>query len=166
MRYETVKGGLRVEKLAGGWAVLHEESQLPAVQYLRQRRFAEQARDELLATEVDFTMHKTVIQLSASHWKDVAFLWRARTHAQGEKLLDLDPVTFEYYPDSTRYGQFIPSAAQAEEMRKLAGTLRARGRVREGMADVPETRRYIAEFKRMGLVVRDGDELIWTGAKT
>jgi hypothetical protein len=165
VKYETVKGGLRVEKLRTGWAVLHAWSDLPAVQLLRQRRFAEEARGELLATGVDFTRAARLVQADRKSWQDVYYRWHNRTHVLGDKLEDLDPVTFEYYPDSTRYGQFIPSAAQAGEMRQLAMTFRLRGRIPVSEVALEVSGRYVDEFARMGLIVRDDTELIWAGAK-
>lgn len=163
MKYEAVKGGLRVAKLAGGYAVLHAESSLPAAQGLRQRRFAEQARDELLATGVDFTLSSRAVQAERKRWEDVYYRWYNRTHVLGDALEDLDPETFEYYPDSTRYGQFIPSEVQAAEMRQLAEVIRE---LRPVDAHGEYASTYIREFRRLGFVTRDDDDrLTWIGAK-
>lgn len=165
MKYEAVKGGLRVEKQAAGWTVVHDESSLRAAQYLRQRRFAEQARTELLSTGVDFTAPVEVLQSSAIRqvWQDVYYRWRGRTDCKAYG--HLDQATFEYYPEHTRYGQFIPSAKQAAEMRVLAGMLRAAGRTPVGKVALEVTGTYVNEFAAMGLIMREDDEILWTGAK-
>jgi len=115
-RYEATTGGLTVErKYSHGWDVTHAESGREAVGGLRQRRFAEQARAELLATGVDFTASIREIQRPATRkmWRDVYYRWQARSQAT-----DIDPETYEYYPWSCRYGQVIPSAAQAADLRR------------------------------------------------
>jgi hypothetical protein len=105
-------GGLLVSKSnRGGWAVIHVASGLNAVCYLRQRRFAEQARDELLATGTDFTQDKTAVQRERARWADVYYRWNQRVRQDG-----LDPITFEHYAAYSAYGDVIPSAARAAEL--------------------------------------------------
>jgi hypothetical protein len=162
VKYEAIKGGLRVAKIPGGYAVLHEDSKLPAIQYLRQRRFAEQARTELLATGVDFTKDKRIVQAARERWQEVYYRWYNRTHALGDNVPGLDPETFEHYPESTSYSQLIPSAAQAAEMRDLAAMLRERGRIEA--AEVEESIPYLFQFERAGVAIHDGDTWIWAGA--
>ena len=58
---DTDLHGLTMERHGNGWGVYHTESGLPVVDGgLRQRRFAEEARTELLETGVDFTQDKSV----------------------------------------------------------------------------------------------------------
>jgi hypothetical protein len=109
---ETTVRGLTVNKDWSGWRVAHEASGLEAVSGLRQRRFAEEARTELLATGVDFTASARTIQGQRQRWADVYHRWQVRVQ-QGS----YDNTTFEYYRQSTRYGDFIPSARWAAAMR-------------------------------------------------
>jgi hypothetical protein len=97
------------------WYVEHAASGLPVFGggYLRQRRFAEQARYDLLATGVDFTQDRDGLR---GHALDTArpamALWYQRARQDST-----DPVTGEHYSWSTHYGQVVPSAAQAAAYR-------------------------------------------------
>jgi hypothetical protein len=105
-------GGLDVRQEATGWGVFHAASGLAAATGLRQRRFAEQARDELLATGVDFTQDAAAVQAQRALWSPAYFRWLNRS-----RQFALDPETWEYYPKHSSYGQVIPSAKRAAELR-------------------------------------------------
>lgn len=110
------EGGLAVENLSGGWAVLHKASRLSVVTGLRQKRFAIEARAEMHATGVDFTQDAAGLHWGspdADRYKHVMQKWQERA-----KRENLDPDTFEYYSKHSRYGQVIPSAAKAAELRE------------------------------------------------
>jgi hypothetical protein len=111
-RAPETEGGLRIGKDCHGWGVWHTTSGLAAVTGLRQKRFAVEARAALLATGTDFTDDARAVQKDRNRWVDVYFLWERRSHATG-----IDPETWEFYPASIRYGQRVPSAAEAAEMR-------------------------------------------------
>lgn len=112
-RSPAIEGGLEVRKDHTGWTVVHAASGLYAASSLRQRRFAEQARAEFLATGVDFTASKHEVYKARDKWTVVYLRWHNRASAT-----DIDPETFEYYPSHSRYGQLIPSAELASEMRE------------------------------------------------
>lgn len=111
-RRAPVLGGLRIEQQNTGWVVVHDESGLGATPGLRQRRFAEQARDDLLATGVDFTRDKQAVSADRKLWAEVYWRWQQRA-----KQTSYDDTTFEYYSPDTKYGTFIPSAQWAAAMR-------------------------------------------------
>jgi hypothetical protein len=116
-RYEETRGGLRVTRQGTGWAVVHAATpRLAAVTGLRQRRFAEQARDDLLATGVDFTRDPGGISRDHAAWADVYYQWRKRTAQES-----FDDSTGEYYRASCHYGTFIPSARWAQAWRTAIG---------------------------------------------
>jgi hypothetical protein len=111
--YETTIAGLTVGQLNGHyWQVFHEASGLEAVSGLRQRRFAEQARAELLATGVDFTADAREISRRHQEWALVYRLWKSRACQES-----YDDTTFEYYSWHVGYGTFVPSARWAAAMR-------------------------------------------------
>ena len=112
MKYERTVRGLTVDENVHGWRVTHADSGLEAVSGLRQRRSAEQARDELLATGVDFTASSQEIQTRRKEWSEIYFRWQARV-----SQVCFDDTTFEYYSRSCSYGTFIPSASWAAAMR-------------------------------------------------
>lgn len=113
-RLDTV-GGLAVVSLRGegkAWYVEHAPSGKPATRgYLRQKRFALEARADLLATGVDFTAEPAAIVIERDRWKHVAALWARRAHQD-----HIDMVTGEHYSWSTHYGQVIPSAEHAKRI--------------------------------------------------
>lgn len=111
-RSPEVLDGLAVRQDNLGWGVFHAESGLAAVRGLRQRRFADQARADMLATGVDFTRPARDVQKDRARWSEVYYRWQRRASAT-----DLDPDTWEFYPKHARYGQVIPSAAQAAAWR-------------------------------------------------
>jgi hypothetical protein len=113
-RPPEVIGGLAVRKDHTGWTVVHVNSGLYVASSLRQRRFAEQARTEFLALDVDFTGTKGEVAAQSEHWRAVHAKWWQRARQE-----HLDLVTLEYYPQSTHYGQCIPSARRAEELRPV-----------------------------------------------
>jgi hypothetical protein len=116
-KFEREVRGLVVHKHAHGYSVTHAGSGLPATPPLRQRRFAEEARDELLATGVDFTRDKRDVQLDRPQWREVYQRWQVRA-----RLGSYDDTTFEYYSPHASYGTFIPSAAWAQAMREAVAT--------------------------------------------
>jgi hypothetical protein len=110
-RAPEVLGGLAVRQSesTSRWEVLHADSGMSAIGAgLRQRRFAEQARAELLATGVDFSQSVKRIQEQREVWGPVYWLWRKRAEST-----EIDLVTGEYYNWHVNYGQVVPSAAQA-----------------------------------------------------
>jgi len=117
-------GGLTVASLRGegkAWHVIHASSGLPVLRsgYLRQRRFAEQARADFLAGGTDFT--QSADELHRSGELDAAraavLLWTRRAMASDHgQVRGIDLVTGEHYSWMTSYGQFIPSAAHAREL--------------------------------------------------
>ena len=111
-RAPETEGGLTVASDVTGWGVWHDASGLPAVTKLRLKRFALQARADLLSTGVDFTASKREIQKARRQWSEVYYRWAARSRATG-----LDPETQEFYPKHSQYGQLIPSAAKAAQLR-------------------------------------------------
>lgn len=111
-----VVDGLEVTSLRGegkAWYVAHAASGLEVHGggWLRQKRFALEARADLLATGVDWTLSVADLsgQLGAA-WPVVA-LWRKRA---GQDEIDLR--TGEHYSWSTHYGQVIPSAEHAKRL--------------------------------------------------
>ncbi len=114
MTYEQDKGGLRVvQHDSGSWAVVHAATpELSAAAGLRQRRFAEEARDDFLATGVDFTRPAREISRDHARWADVYYKWQRRARSTS-----CDDTTFEYYGGRVHYGAFIPSARWAAAMR-------------------------------------------------
>ena len=108
----TEQSGLVVREWGGGWGVYHKDG-LPVVEFLRQRRFAEEALTELLATGVDFTADPATIQKLADQWRTVYYKWRQRARAE-----EFDPITGEYYSTHTHYGTFLPSAKWAAAYRE------------------------------------------------
>lgn len=95
----NVKDGLVVQQWYRSWGVYHEKSGSPAVKGLRQRRFAEEARDELLATGVDFTADVKAVQAANEQWKPLYYEWRERARAKV-----FDRTTGEYYGTGISYG--------------------------------------------------------------
>jgi hypothetical protein len=94
------------------WTVLHAGSGAPVyLTGLRQRRFADQFRSDLLATGVDFTAPASEVARHLGEIRAVCRLWDRRASATC-----VDPVTGEYYNPYVRYGQFVPSKAQAERI--------------------------------------------------
>lgn len=113
MKYEATVQGLAIANLGHGYRVQHATSSNAATPPLRQRRFAEEARAELLATGVDFTASPREIQDRRAEWADVYYRWQKR--AQQESF---DDATGEYYSPNSHYGVFIPSAAWAASYRE------------------------------------------------
>jgi hypothetical protein len=115
-KFEVTVHGLTVEKTAAGWQVIHAESGVPAwgSGALRQRRFAIEAREELLATGADFTRPRSELAGRGDRKAIQAVLdrWRARTRRAA-----FDAATFEYYSEYIPWGAFVPSAAWAAAMR-------------------------------------------------
>jgi len=111
-------GGLTVTSLRGEgklWEITHAPSGKPVLRggWLRQRRFAEQARADLLATGVDFTLSAAELQHDGKlrpAYPAVA-LW---SHRARQDRIDL--VTGEHYSSDTHYGQVIPSEAHATRL--------------------------------------------------
>jgi hypothetical protein len=116
MSGQDITGGLAVTSLRGegkAWYVAHAASGLEVHGggFLRQKRFALEARADLLATGVDWTL--SVADLSGKlgvAWPAVA-LWRSRARQD-----EIDWRTGEHYSWSTHYGQVIPSAAHAKRL--------------------------------------------------
>jgi hypothetical protein len=109
-------GGLRVASLRGAgnaWEVLHDASGLPVFGggFLRQTRFAVEARADFLATGIDFTLSAAGLRGKLGPMHKVCALWRFRSH---QDCIDL--VTGEHYSWSTHYGQVIPSAEHAKRL--------------------------------------------------
>lgn len=115
MKAPDAEGGLQVVSLHGkgaAWYVEHAPSGKPATRgYLRQKRFAVEARTALLATGVDFTADPAAIVIERDRWKRVAGLWAMRASQD-----EIDLVTGEHYSWSTHYGQVIPSAEHAKRL--------------------------------------------------
>ena len=121
-------GGLTVASLRGegkAWYIVHATSGLPVLRggYLRQLRFAEQARADFLATGTDWTLsaaelHRTGA-LDAARSAVVTWTRRAMASDLGQ-LRGIDLRTGEHYSWMTSYGQVIPSQAHA---RRLAEAL-------------------------------------------
>jgi hypothetical protein len=112
MSATDITGGLAVVSLHGAgrcWYVTHAASGLPLFSggYLRQKRFAVQAREDFLATGTDFTRDAREVGRDL-RGVPVSALWRRRVQQDC-----IDPVTGEHYSWSTHYGQVIPSAAHA-----------------------------------------------------
>jgi hypothetical protein len=117
-------GGLTVTSLRGegkAWEIVHAASGKPVLRggWLRQRRFAEQARADFLASGTDFTLsadelHRTG-SLKAAY--PAVLLWTRRAMGSDHgQLRGIDLVTGEHYSWSVHYGQVIPSAAHAREL--------------------------------------------------
>lgn len=142
MRYEREVGGLTVRKSGNGWEVCHSASGLRAFDgKVRQRRFAEQARTELLATGVDFTAEPAEIQRHRPEWKQVYYKWGNRARQSC-----FDRETFEFYGTDIPYSSFVPSAAWAQAMREAVAAgdtdamtrlLNSHGKTREAESEVP-----------------------------
>jgi hypothetical protein len=116
-RLPDVIGGLSVEQHWTGhfWDVKHAGSGLNAAGYLRQRRFAEQARGELLALGIDWTADKRAVaaELRAPRALVVHDRWDRRVRTPGN-----DPTTHEWYSAHVTVGTARPnSAARAAELR-------------------------------------------------
>lgn len=107
------QGGLVVRHESGGWGVWHAASDLSAATGLRLRKFAEEARTELLATGVDFTADQRAIAAEHKKWSAVYHRWRTRARSTS-----IDPDTYEYYSAFIRYGTKVPNAGQAALMRE------------------------------------------------
>lgn len=110
-----VVGGLRVRKARAGWEVIHEDSGLALFSgLLRLRAYAEQARDELLATGADFTQDKRVLsgQRDAG-WRRVSALWTRRA---GQARADYE--TGEQYSATVHYGNPPQSLEAAANYRR------------------------------------------------
>jgi hypothetical protein len=111
MSATDVTGGLAVVSLRDEgrcWYVTHAASGLPLFGgFLRQKRFAVQARDDFLATGTDFTRDAREVGRD-KRGGSVSELWGRRADQD-----HIDPVTGEHYSGSTHYGQVIPSAAHA-----------------------------------------------------
>jgi hypothetical protein len=123
--YIETKDGLTVHRDGSGWTVCHAASGLYAVSRLRQRRFAEQARDDFLATGVDFTRDKGAVYGDRELWRAPYALWYQRA-----RLAENDPATGEYYSASLHYGTVPNSARAAAEYRaKRAAEVEAAGQV-------------------------------------
>jgi hypothetical protein len=110
--------GLGIEKQHHAWRVFHASSGLEVAGGLRQKRFAAEAREDLLRTPVEWGMtadelHKSGA-LNGSEARETVALWKARARRD-----DLDPDTFEYYGWSASYGQEVPSAEKAAEYRAM-----------------------------------------------
>jgi hypothetical protein len=106
--YVETAGGLTVRRDGqAGWTVSHAESGLYAVSGLRQRRFAEQARDDFLASGVDFTRDKRAVFADRDRWREPYQLWYQRA-----RLAENHPETGEYYSTTVHYGS-VPNSAQA-----------------------------------------------------
>jgi cytochrome c553 len=112
---ENTKNGLTIEKQHHAWRVYHAASGLDVVGGLRLRRFAEEARDDFLSLDIDWTEDKASVSLQGEAWHETYRTWYNRA-----RQTDLDPVTFEYYSWTSSYGQEIPSAARAAEYREAA----------------------------------------------
>jgi len=114
---ETIRG-LKVERLHHyqSWQVVHADSGLPLVSHLRQRRFAEEAREDFLRTGVDFELSANELSKSGTlaRSNEVRRKWEARARSDY-----IDPETFEFYSDHVHYGAFVPSAALASRMRQF-----------------------------------------------
>jgi hypothetical protein len=121
MSKSDVVGGLAVASLHGegkAWYVEHAGSGVPAFGggFLRQKRFAVEARADFLATGVDFTRDLNGLRGGALEPAyEVMQLWRWRSRQD-----KIDLRTGEHYSWSTHYGQVIPSAQHA---RRLAEAL-------------------------------------------
>jgi hypothetical protein len=105
--------GLVVRHSGADWGVYHAPSGLPAATGLRQRRFAEEALTEFLATGVDFTADARAVQAVRKQWEAVYRKWRRRAEAKG-----FDQDTGEYYPVHVPYGMRVPSAKWAAAWRE------------------------------------------------
>jgi hypothetical protein len=135
-RPPEVIDGLAVRKGNSGWTVVHEASGLYVSSGLRLRRFAEQARTEFLALGVDFTGTREEVLSKAESWRVVIAKWRQRalqTH------LDLD--TLEYYGHFVHYGQVVPSARLAAELRRVRAVVAAELETGEPVRSGSESRR-------------------------
>jgi hypothetical protein len=111
-----ILGGLAVVSLRGEgkcWYVEHAGSGLDVHggSGLRQKRFAVEARADLLATGVDWTLSVADLRGQLGAVWPVVTLWRKRAGQVG-----VDLVTGEYYPAFTPYGPKIPSKANAERI--------------------------------------------------
>jgi hypothetical protein len=117
-------GGLTVTSLRGEgklWYVAHAASGLEVLRggWLRQRRFAEQARADLLATGVDWALSAPELRsggkLDAA--RPAVVLWSQRAlGANHDQLRGIDLRTGEHYSWSVGYGQVIPSAQHAKRL--------------------------------------------------
>jgi hypothetical protein len=114
-REPETAGGLTVRKDHFSWRVLHAASGLTVVDGLRMRRFADDARRDLLATGADFTGDARETVAQRDRFAAVCALWLRRSRQDFT-----DPVTFEHYSWSTHYGHAPNSAAKAAELREQA----------------------------------------------
>lgn len=108
--------GLAVASLRGEgklWEVIHAASGLPVVSggFLRQRRFADLARADFLATGIDWTLSAAELRGKLGPSQQAYDLWHRRA---GQDRIDW--VTGEHYSSSTHYGQVIPSEAHARQL--------------------------------------------------
>lgn len=89
-----IDGGLMVVRERGqGWRVVHAASGKAAHSgHLRLKRYASEARAELLATGVDFTRDAKAISKDHKVWREVYFRWSGRAAYSGH-----DPETGEWY---------------------------------------------------------------------
>jgi hypothetical protein len=116
MSRPDIAGGLRVVSLRDegkAWFVIHAASGLPVFGngFLRQKRFAVEARADYLATGVDWTQSAEALRGKLEATRAVHALWARRA---GQDHIDM--VTGEYYSDFVRYGQVIPSAEHAKRL--------------------------------------------------
>jgi hypothetical protein len=114
--YQQILDGLIVTSLRGegkAWEIIHAASGKPVLRggWLRQRRFAEQARADLLATGVDWTLSASDLRGKLDAARPAVALWSWRARQDG-----IDLVTGEHYSWSTHYGQVIPSAEHAKRL--------------------------------------------------
>lgn len=125
-RQPATLDGLTVASLRGEgklWEVIHAASGLPVLRsgWLRQKRFAFEARADLLATGVDWTLGEHEIQGHLNAARPAVLLWSRRAMGSDHSQLHgIDLVTGEHYSWSVSYGQVIPSA---EHARRLAAAL-------------------------------------------
>jgi hypothetical protein len=122
--------GLAVRKTASGsgWEVIHLSTGLRVFDgTLRQRRFAEEAMAELLATGADFTTKESALR-DRKAWGPAYGKWLARAKSD-----HIDPETGEWYSWSVHAGTLStpdgswtldrpPSARQAAEYRERRAT--------------------------------------------
>jgi hypothetical protein len=113
---QDIVGGLAVVSLHGkgaAWEVIHAASNLPVFGggFLRQKRFAVEARADFLATGIDFTLSAALLRGKLGPMGAVRALWMRRSMQD-----KIDLRTGEHYSWSTHYGQVIPSAQHAKRL--------------------------------------------------
>lgn len=108
-------GGLTVTIAGSGWCVIHAGSGYFVAQGLRQRRFAEEARAELLATGTDFTLPPRELHAPGTRelWVFPYAKWRARAGSR-----EIDRETWEYYGRKVPSGTWAPPPEWAARMRE------------------------------------------------